>query len=377
MGGKGQKGGKKGKGKAPQRQLNRPYRGNRAGQGVQAKRARAWEAEGWARDPETDEWFFVGIPEGEDEPEEEDRRSRTPSARASRGGSQSSSEIQRQLDEALSLAQREAQARVDLERRLRALEAAVARRPEVEGEVGGEAEGAPQPAYGEVGDMVEAPAPPSEAALSDELRSQALSNSNDSRRSKILSEGVESEAMIAFDPVFQLEAVAEEVDYSRARSRKPSIMSSQSSKVEEAAEALIQKELRRDEPASTLKLLPRQPPYPPPKTYKSVVTDGEKGKGKSGRIEPTPKAVAVDRERLRLRAAEEADDAEAKGLRSTKGKGKSQGKETRRKGEYLRPAQGTGQSSSSRATRSELQSSSSRLQADRRNHSGMIRRCRL
>ncbi len=192
MGGKGQaKGGKKGKGKAPQRQPDRPYRGSRAGQCVQAKHIRAWEAEGWRLDPDTQEWEFVGIPEEVDEHDDEDRRSRTPSARASRVESQSSSEIQRQLDEALNLAQREVQARLDMEKRLRALEAAVAGRREEE-----PAEEIPTAAYAPVNDEgIEAPAPPSEAALSDELRSQALSGSNDSRRSKMLSEGGESEAL--------------------------------------------------------------------------------------------------------------------------------------------------------------------------------------
>ena len=301
FGGKGKKG--KGQGKPEPR----PYRGSRAGAQVQEKRRRnqqrEWEEQGWQLQDDGS-WVYVGIPEGEEE--QEDVRSRSPSVRLpSLAVSRASDDIRRELDEALRLAQREAAARKEFEQRLSALEAAAGlRAPTYAPEPEGGAYNPPAP---------ESEAAPSEVAAS-EAKSQALSGSHDSQRSQRsarLSEGAESEAMVMQEPLFP---VAEEPDFSRESSRKPT--PTQSPRVLE----LQAQEMDEASTSSNMRLLPREPPYPPPVTYKSVAAKGatkgqEKGKGTESerpqKIQPIGKAKAALRAKqvqARKWAEEEAED---------------------------------------------------------------------
>ena len=263
------KGGDKGKGKGYKgktaKDPTKPYRGSRAGRNVQEKRERAyWRSQGW--DLVDNEWCRLS--DIEDEAYEPRERSRSPSVRHEHERSESltpsltSNEIRRELDKAIRVAQREIAARKIMEERLKALEDAILTRE------GGSASSAP---YTAMDIEVDPPAPPSEAAISDEAKSQALSGSHrsqalsGSQHSRVASE--HPSEVIVIDEAL---AAIDEADYERS-SAQPS------TKPTPTQSPRLQEE-------SNLRLLPRQPPYPPATTYRSVAAKGasdDKGKGKS------------------------------------------------------------------------------------------------
>jgi hypothetical protein len=148
---------------------------------VQEKRERAYlREEGW--ELVEGEWCRISDLEDEEmEPARREERSRSPSIRQrshSSVPSLTSDEIRRELDEALRAAQHEAAARRNLEERLKTLEEALLARTSA---------GTDDAPYTPMHVDINTPAPPSEAALSEEVRSQALSGSSKSQVSQALS----------------------------------------------------------------------------------------------------------------------------------------------------------------------------------------------
>ena len=267
------KGGDKGKGnKGPKgggkvwRDPSKPYRGSRAGKSVQEKRERAhWRSQGW--ELVNDEWARLSDLEEEEEHDHHER-SRSPSIRHERTESLTpsitSEEVQRQLDEAIRIAQREVAARKIMEERLKALEDALLTR---------QSTGQATAMYTPTNIEVDPPAPPSEAAASDEAKSQALSGSHNSQKSGSQHSRVESDQPSEVILVEDTLPIIDEADYEREStqaSKKPT--PTQSPRLQ----------LQIEE--GNLRLLPRQPPFPPVETYRSIAAKGAKdykGKGKS------------------------------------------------------------------------------------------------